>query len=72
MNIFNDIGLRAVDPILRLLENIRTLFYNIFVPRSGYAALLVHTIIANEYLLISVSLLLCGFVIGIIKRLISL
>lgn len=73
--------LRAVtEPIDRILNAVIALCTSIFTTQSGgdyinggsWIHMLIYTIVNNQYLLISLSLVLCGFVIGVLKRVISL
>lgn len=65
-------NLRAVtEPIDRILGCFRSIIYSMFrLSSSGLLKMLVTTIMENEYLLVSLSLVIIGFVIGILGRLI--
>lgn len=68
-------SLRAVvEPIDNIINAFVSIVSSIFGINSPNFFLrdLVNTIINNPYLLICVSLMICGFVIGILKRLITM
>lgn len=62
---------RAVTQIDHIIEALWRIVYEIF-KGNGYGTMLINTIMENNYLLISLSLVLCGFVIGIIRRMIQM
>lgn len=60
-------------PIDRIINAFITLFKRIFVnTSSGFFRLLMETIMAEPLLYLGAILLLCGFVIGILRRMITL
>lgn len=63
---------RTVDQISNILNAFSTLFLKIFYGNSSFGKQLVDTIMGSEYLLIGVVLLIIGFVIGLLKRMINL
>lgn len=69
--------LRAVSQIDRILNAFWTLFINIFsvtpggITQASYFYHLVNTIVNNQFLLIGLILSICGFVIGVLKRIIN-
>lgn len=62
---------RAVEPIDNVINAFGQIIFSIFSP-NGYFVSLVSFIVNSPYLLISLSLIVCGFVFGILNRLISL
>lgn len=60
---------RALDQGASIINAVWGLFGVIF-GSNGYAKLVVNTIMNNNYLLISVSLMLVGFVVGLLARII--
>lgn len=68
---------RIITPVTSTIDVIINafirLFYAIFsASNSSYMNLLIQTIMGNPLLLVSVSLVTLGFVIGILRRLITL
>lgn len=69
----------VLEPIDRIINAVYTLAARIFRLNIGNGSLysdsfmkmVVDTIVGNPYLLISVSLLFCGFILGILKRMIT-
>lgn len=69
MSEFGILTSRAVYQIDNIIIAVYRIIYAIF-RSGGFLGTLVDTILGNDYLLISVSLLLLGFVVGLISRLI--
>lgn len=61
-------GTEAIDRILSALINMCLYIFR----NNGFMVQLIDTITGNSFLLISVSMVLCGFVIGLISRLIRI
>lgn len=73
LDLFIATGNRALTQIELIINNFFTLFASIFAPSdTGWFRMLCRVILRNDFLLISVSLLILGFVIGILKRLITI
>lgn len=74
---FIDGLVRSVEPIDQIINGVLSLFSWMFATsgqganQGSWASMVINTIINNDYLLISLSLITCGFAIGILKRLIN-